>query len=191
MTKQIDKDVVCLMPWMHMHIWPNGNALPCCMSDSNVVFGNVHKEKINDLINNDNYKKIRLDMLNGIKPEVCSRCYELETSADSFTLRKNSLSSFKEHLHLLEETNEDNLNCPVIDGFDNIKGLKDKNIEINHLVSDILNDSSIGLLQKSTINVLNLNKTDKLPEIDDINSDLDSIDSDISINSNYSFTLDK
>ena len=95
------------MPWMHMHIWPNGNAFPCCMSDSSIVFGNVHREKIVDLANNENYKQIRKEMLDGVKPKACTRCYELETSADSFTLRKNSLSSFKEHLHLLEETNED------------------------------------------------------------------------------------
>ena len=107
MTKNIDKNVVCLMPWIHMHIWPNGNTFPCCMSDSSKVFGNVHDEKINDLINNDNFKKLRSDMLNGIKPSACSRCYELEDSADSFTLRRNSLESFSEFLPLIENTNDD------------------------------------------------------------------------------------
>ena len=89
---------------------------------------------------------------------------------------------------LLKITN----NYPVVDGFDNMKKLNGKKTEINNLVSDILNDSSIGLLTKSTINVLNLNKIDKLSEVDDLKSDLDSIDSDLdSIDSNYSFTLDK
>ena len=105
--KKIDKDVVCLMPWIHMHIWPNGNTFPCCMSDTDYVFGNVHKESINELANNENFKTIRKEMLNGIKPKACTRCYELETSADSWTLRKNSLESFKNHLDLFEKTNED------------------------------------------------------------------------------------
>lgn len=105
--KEINKDVICLMPWIHMHIWPNGNTFPCCMSDTDHVFGNVHKEKIVELINNDAYKKIRTQMLNGEKPEACQRCYELETSADSWTLRKNSLASFKHHMPLIEQTNED------------------------------------------------------------------------------------
>ncbi len=105
--KEINKDVICLMPWIHMHIWPNGNTFPCCMSDTDHVFGNVHKEKIVELINNDAYKKIRTQMLNGEKPEACQRCYELETSADSWTLRKNSLTSFKHHMPLIEQTNED------------------------------------------------------------------------------------
>jgi len=107
MRKPIDKNVVCLMPWLHMHIWPNGNTFPCCMSNTDHVFGNVYKEGINQLINNDNFKNIRKQMLNGEKPEACMRCYELETSADSWTLRKNSLESFKNHIDLFDKTNED------------------------------------------------------------------------------------
>ena len=95
------------MPWIHMHVWPNGDTFPCCMSDSSIIFGNVNKEKINDLINNDNYKTIRKQMIQGEKPAACTRCYELETSANSWTLRKNSLTSFKDHIPLIEKTNSD------------------------------------------------------------------------------------
>jgi len=107
MSKEINKDVVCLMPWIHMHIWPNGNTFPCCMADSSEVFGNVYKENINELINNEKFKELRRQMLNGEKPKACMRCYELETSADSWTLRKNSLESFNNHMDLFEKTNED------------------------------------------------------------------------------------
>lgn len=103
----IDHNIVCLMPWMHMHVWPNGDTFPCCMSDSSIVFGNVHRENINELINNNNYKTLRKQMIQGEKPAACSRCYELETSANSWTLRKNSLSSFKDYLPLIGETNKD------------------------------------------------------------------------------------
>ena len=95
------------MPWIHMHIWPNGNAFPCCMSDTEYVFGNVHNEKIIELINNKKYNELRKQMLNGKKPKACHRCYELETSADTWTLRKNSLINFKHHMSLIEKTNED------------------------------------------------------------------------------------
>jgi len=105
--KQLDTSVICLMPWIHTHIWPNGDAFPCCMSDTKEIFGNVHKESLNDLMNNDNYKTIRKQMINGEKPSACSRCYELEDTADSWTLRKNSLQSFKKHLPYVNETNDD------------------------------------------------------------------------------------
>lgn len=105
--KNIDKNVVCLMPWLHTHIWPNGNALLCCMSDSSVPFGNVKNNTLEEILNSDLYKKVRRQMLNGEKPDVCSRCYELETTADTHTLRKNSLQNFSEFLHLFDETNDD------------------------------------------------------------------------------------
>jgi radical SAM protein with 4Fe4S-binding SPASM domain len=107
MTKNIDKDVICLMPWIHMHIWPNGNVFPCCMSDSSKVFGNVYNQEINEAINSEEFKTLRKEMLSGVKPKACTRCYELETSADSWTLRRNSLTSFKHHMDLIENTNED------------------------------------------------------------------------------------
>jgi radical SAM protein with 4Fe4S-binding SPASM domain len=107
MTKNIDKDVICLMPWIHMHIWPNGNVFPCCMSDSSKVFGNVYNQEINEAINSEEFKTLRKEMLDGVKPQACTRCYELETSADSWTLRRNSLASFNHHMDLIENTNED------------------------------------------------------------------------------------
>jgi len=105
--KTLDQNVICLMPWIHTHIWPNGDAFPCCMSDSKEVFGNVHKESLTDLMNNNNYKTIRKQMLNGEKPTACSRCYELEDTADAKTLRITSLQVFKHYLPYLTETKED------------------------------------------------------------------------------------
>ena len=105
--KKIDTSVVCLMPWIHTHIWPNGDAFPCCMSDSREIFGNVNRQPLQALMNNEKYRTIRKQMINGEKPTACSRCYELEDSADSWTLRKNSLQSFKHHLPLIDETDYD------------------------------------------------------------------------------------
>lgn len=92
--QMVDKNVICMMPWIHMHIWPEGKVFPCCMSDSKVSFGNINESSIADIINNDAYKNIRKQMLNGEKPSVCSRCYELEENADTWSLRKNSVQSF-------------------------------------------------------------------------------------------------
>ena len=107
MEKVYDNDVICMMPWIHMHIWPNGNTMPCCMSDSSDVFGNTNHNTVNEIINSDKFKQLRLQMLNGEKPAPCSRCYELEQTADSYTLRKNSLYQFKDYLPLLDLTEED------------------------------------------------------------------------------------
>lgn len=106
-SNKIDPNIICLMPWIHMHIWPSGSVYPCCMSDSSIEFGNVKQNTINEVINNDSFKELRLNMLDGVKPKACMRCYELETSADSWTLRRNSLMEFKQFLPLLASTNDD------------------------------------------------------------------------------------
>ena len=94
MTYNINKNVICMMPWIHMHIWPEGKVFPCCMSDSRKSFGNINDNSISEIINDEDYKKLRKEMLNGIRPEVCSRCYELEDNASNWSLRKNSLEYF-------------------------------------------------------------------------------------------------
>ena len=41
-SKLYNSKVFCMMPWVHTHIWPNGNAFPCCMSDSDIEYGNLN-----------------------------------------------------------------------------------------------------------------------------------------------------
>jgi radical SAM protein with 4Fe4S-binding SPASM domain len=84
----------CLMPWIHYHIWPNGDVYPCCMADPNQKFGNIHKSTIKEIINSEPFNALRKNMLSDQPSSACRRCYELEESADVYTLRKNSLKSF-------------------------------------------------------------------------------------------------
>lgn len=98
----------CILPWIHMHVWPNGNAMPCCIADSNTPFGNVKKSSIEEVWNSEDYKNLRKAMLNGEKLPVCRRCYELEDSTYIWTLRKNHNQWFGEnHFDLVEKTNAD------------------------------------------------------------------------------------
>ena len=43
----------CVLPWIHMHVWPNGNVMPCCISDSDDVYGNVKNNTIKEVWNSD------------------------------------------------------------------------------------------------------------------------------------------
>lgn len=77
------------------------------MADSSVSMGNVNDKPLDDVINSEQFKTLRKQMLNGEKPAVCTRCYELETTADAWTLRKSSLINFKKYLPLADDTHED------------------------------------------------------------------------------------
>ena len=98
----------CILPWIHMHVWPNGNAMPCCIADSDNPFGNLKDNSIEEVWNSDKYKELRLAMLKGEKLDTCRRCYELEDSTYIWTLRKNHNQWFGEkHFDLVEKTNLD------------------------------------------------------------------------------------
>ena len=98
----------CILPWIHMHAWPDGRAMPCCIADSDQPFGNVKENSIKEVWNSDKYKELRLAMLNGEKLDCCRRCYELEDSTYIWTLRKNHNQWFGDkHFDLVEKTNTD------------------------------------------------------------------------------------
>lgn len=62
---------------------------------------------IDEVINSEEFKTLRKQMLNGEKPDMCTRCFELEDTADTWTLRKSSLETFKDYINLADLTHED------------------------------------------------------------------------------------
>jgi radical SAM protein with 4Fe4S-binding SPASM domain len=110
--------VFCMMPWIHMHIWPNGNTFPCCMWDSTKSIGNVNELKLDEVWNSKKMKTLRKNMLNETKTAGCTRCYELEES-DVFTLRKSVNESFQHHIERVKETSDngavDDVNMSYMD----------------------------------------------------------------------------
>jgi len=101
-----DNGAFCLLPWLHMHFWPNGNAYPCCLSDSNQPLGNTNTRTIQQMWNDQPMRELRQRMLNGERSSSCQRCYDLE-AAGSHTLRQQSLIDYGHHLHRADHTAAD------------------------------------------------------------------------------------
>lgn len=85
----------CLLPWIGIHAWPDGSVFPCCMYDSSKPLGNINNENIKDLVNNGSYITLRQQLLDGEKPQGCSRCYTLEESQVE-TLRMTTSERYKD-----------------------------------------------------------------------------------------------
>jgi sulfatase maturation enzyme AslB (radical SAM superfamily) len=79
--------------WQHLNSQPDGHVTFCCFSDytnsanlakdfdsdGNVKhIYNLNTDKIHDILNNDNHKMARTQMLNGDRPPACSRCFTEE-----------------------------------------------------------------------------------------------------------------
>ena len=99
MHKLLHSKNFCMAPWIHMHVWPNGRAFPCCLSEHNEGndYGNTKTHTISELWNSNLAKKLRTNMLADKPTSACNRCYELETDSDAYTLRRNMNNRFSHH----------------------------------------------------------------------------------------------
>lgn len=83
---------ICDLPWVHFSISPQGTTTVCCeavhtestghgynISDTNEkLLLSIKDNSISAIVNSDNYKSIRRDMIAGIVPAACVNCKKLE-----------------------------------------------------------------------------------------------------------------
>ncbi len=101
-----DSKVFCILPWIHLSAWPDGNVYPCCATWKAPPLGNLHKDALPDLWNSQSEKQLRLNMLRGEKSSACSRCYEAE-SHGSPSQRQRMNRNFPHRYELTESTKPD------------------------------------------------------------------------------------
>lgn len=104
---QIDRltksKVFCILPWIHLHAFPNGQAYPCCLSDSHYPLGNLHNNTMREVWNSQETKHLRYNMMNEIECKECTKCYEREQHG-FVSMRNDSNKNFGHHINLLDET---------------------------------------------------------------------------------------
>jgi radical SAM protein with 4Fe4S-binding SPASM domain len=96
----------CMLPWMHIHAYPTGEAYPCCMTEMKDKIGNTKTQSLEEIWNDQPLKDIRLRMLNEQSVEGCRRCYEQE-EAGFFSMRLSSNKHFGHNIHFVDATEED------------------------------------------------------------------------------------
>jgi len=100
----------CVLPWIHLNTWPNGNVYPCCLTDWREEVGNLKDNTLEEIWNNDSMKSIRKDMLSGEKHNSCRKCYQQEENGLDST-RTSSNRWFEKHIPTLtDNTSEDGHN---------------------------------------------------------------------------------
>jgi len=102
-----DNDVMCILPWIHMHPWPNGKTMLCCDSPWEDNIGDLRENSLEEVWNSEKMKQVRLNMLNGKKCSQCVRCYEKEEKGhDSLRVRSNK-DWLQPHWNKVANTNPD------------------------------------------------------------------------------------
>lgn len=114
----MSNDFKCDLAWVHLSTFPQGNCSICCISDHSEK-GNGHSwnrladrsiqdltvknNTIDEIVNCDNYKVIRLDMLHGRIPNACKVCHNVEQAGGISKRQKESIRK----LDYAAITNED------------------------------------------------------------------------------------
>lgn len=103
--KLTESKTFCMMPWVHMHGFPDGRAYVCCFSDYWHPVGDFRKNTMKEIWNSDGYKALRKNMINDQQSKECSKCYEQEKNG-FFSLRNDANKTYGHHINDIQKTNE-------------------------------------------------------------------------------------
>jgi len=102
---------LCALPWVHVHSWPDGKAMLCCIAhggENGGKVGDFSKNNFTEIINSDKMKQVRLDLMNGVKIPECTVCWkDEELGKHSFRKNGTSSSTIYDFENLLSRTHPD------------------------------------------------------------------------------------
>ena len=101
-----DKKNLCMLPWVHLHTWPNGTVYPCCVTPMNYKAGNLNDNTLEEVYNSDLMKEIRVKMINEERHDACSRCW-LQEDQGGMSMRHRANKSWTEYEYMIDGTKED------------------------------------------------------------------------------------
>ena len=89
----------CMLPFIHMHITPDGKPLPCCIGNMDYAGEIGRKDKtIEEMVNSPFMKNLRLKMIKGERHGVCSGCHQIEdTDTGTYSFRNTVNDKFQKH----------------------------------------------------------------------------------------------
>ena len=99
----VESDHFCMIPWIHLHGWPDGRAYPCCLGEDKHPVGDLKKQTLEEVWNGDEMKEMRRNMLDDKPCKQCVRCYEQESAGFS-SMRNNANKNFGQHIAEVEQT---------------------------------------------------------------------------------------
>jgi len=105
----IKSETFCMMPWVHMHAFPDGRAYPCCVADYWHPVGDLRKSTMEQVWNQEPYRNLRKNMVSETKSKECTKCYEQERNG-FFSMRNDANRNYGHHIGEVNETKEDGTN---------------------------------------------------------------------------------
>lgn len=101
-----NNNTFCILPWIHIHHSPEGHVLPCCISDMSYKHKIENVGTIDEQMNSEFMRELRLNMVAGIKTDICKNCYKSEESGFK-SFRQEANEMYKKHMNLVKDTDID------------------------------------------------------------------------------------
>ena len=98
----IKSEVFCMLPWIHLHAYPDGRAYPCCLATYEHPVGNLRDNTMEEIWRDKPMTDLRENMLTGCRSDVCNKCYEQEDSG-FFSMRNSSNQTFGHHIKTIAD----------------------------------------------------------------------------------------
>lgn len=105
----VESENFCMMPWVHMHAYPDGRVYPCCIADYFHPVGNLRENTMEEVWNSEQYRELRRNMMEDKPSKPCTKCYEQEKNG-FFSMRYESNRTYGHNVGLVDGTTEDGHN---------------------------------------------------------------------------------
>jgi radical SAM protein with 4Fe4S-binding SPASM domain len=99
----------CMLPWVHMHAFPDGRTYPCCLADYWHPVGDLRKNTMAEVWNQDKYRAMRVNMLEDKPCKECTKCYEQEANG-FFSMRNEANRNLGHYINEVDATHDDGTN---------------------------------------------------------------------------------
>ena len=105
-SRLTESKTFCMLPWVHMHAFPDGRAYPCCLSEYWHPVGDLRQNTMQEVWNQDPYKTMRKNMLEDRPCKECTKCYEQEQHG-AFSMRNDSNRNYGHLISEVDQTHAD------------------------------------------------------------------------------------
>jgi radical SAM protein with 4Fe4S-binding SPASM domain len=99
----MNSESFCMLPWVHLHAWPDGRAYPCCLANAKHPVGNFKEKPMREIWNDTDMREMRKNMLTDLPCKECSDCYEQEKNGFS-SMRNNANKNFGQYIDVVDQT---------------------------------------------------------------------------------------
>jgi radical SAM protein with 4Fe4S-binding SPASM domain len=99
----MESETFCMLPWIHLHAWPDGRAYPCCLGVAKHPVGNFKEKSMREIWNDEPMREMRSNMLDDKPCKECGDCYEQE-AAGFASMRNNSNKNFGQLIDRIDQT---------------------------------------------------------------------------------------